>query len=84
MRVQSLGQEDSLEKEMATHSNILAGKIPWTEEPGGLQSMGLRKVRHDLAHIPGAVQQKEKVIVGVEFSACSLPTGKVGAGIKTP
>ena len=38
--VQSLGQEDSLEKEMATHSSILAWKIPWTVEPGGLQSMG--------------------------------------------
>ena len=40
MWVQSLGQEDLLEKEMATHSNILAWKIPWMEEPGGLQSMG--------------------------------------------
>ena len=39
-RVQSLGQEDPVEKEMATHSSILAWKIPWTEEPGGLQSMG--------------------------------------------
>ena len=39
-QVQSLGQEDPLEKEMATHSNILAWKIPWTEEPGQLQSMG--------------------------------------------
>ena len=40
MQVQSLGREDPLEKEMATHSSILAGKIPWIEEPGGLQSMG--------------------------------------------
>ena len=39
-RVQFLGQEDPLEKEMATHSNILAWRIPWTEEPGGLQSIG--------------------------------------------
>ena len=46
-RVQSLGQEDLLEKEMATHSSILAWKIPWTEEPGRLQSMGLQRVRHD-------------------------------------
>ena len=38
---QSLGWEDPLEKEMATHSDILAGRIPWTEEPGGLRSMGL-------------------------------------------
>ena len=45
--VRSLGQEDPLEKEMATHSSTLAGKIPWTEEPGGLQSMGLQRVRHD-------------------------------------
>ena len=45
-QVQSLGWEDPLEKEMATHSDILAGKIPWTEEPGGLRSMGLRTVRH--------------------------------------
>ena len=45
--VRSLGQEDSLEKEMATHSSILAWKIPWTEEPGRLQSMGLQRVRHD-------------------------------------
>ena len=46
-RVQSLGQEDNLEKEMATHSSTLAGKIPWTEEPGKLQSMGSQRVRHD-------------------------------------
>ena len=45
--VQSLGREDPLEKEMATHSSILAWEIPWTEEPGGLQSMGSQGVRHD-------------------------------------
>ena len=45
--VQSLGQEDPLEKEMATHSSILAWRISWTEEPGGLQSTGLQRVRHD-------------------------------------
>ena len=44
---QSLGWEDPLEKEMATHSSTLAWKIPWTEEPGRLQSMGLQRVRHD-------------------------------------
>ena len=44
--VQSLGWEDALEKEMATHSSILAWRIPWTEEPGGLQSMGSQKVGH--------------------------------------
>ena len=46
-RVQSLGWEDSLEKEMATHSSILAWKIPWTEEADNLQSMGLQRVGHD-------------------------------------
>ena len=45
--LQSLGWEDLLEKEMATHSNILAWKIPWMEDPGGLQSMGLQRVRHN-------------------------------------
>ena len=45
--VRSLGGEDPLEKEMATHSSILAWKIPWTEEPGGLQSMGSQRVGHD-------------------------------------
>ena len=45
--VQSLGWEDLLEKEMATHSNILAWRIPGTEEPGRLQSMGSQRVRHD-------------------------------------
>ena len=46
-RVQSLGQEDPLEQGMATHSSILAWRIPWTEEPGGLQSMGLQRVRYN-------------------------------------
>jgi len=45
--VQSLGPEDPLEKEMATHSSILAWRIPWTEEPGRLQSMGLPRIRQD-------------------------------------
>ena len=46
-RVQSLGWEDSLEKGIATYSNILAWRIPWTEEPGGLKSMGSQRVRHN-------------------------------------
>ena len=45
--VRSLGGEDTLEKEMATHSSILAWRIPWREEPGGLQSMGSQRVKHD-------------------------------------
>ena len=46
-RVQSLGWEDPLEKEMATHSSILAWRIPWTEKPGGLQSMELQIIGHN-------------------------------------
>ena len=46
-QVQSLGQEDPLENGMATHSSILSRRIPWTEEPGRLQSMGLQRVGHD-------------------------------------
>ena len=48
MGVQSLGQEDTLEREMATHSRILAWEIPWTEESGGLQSMGLQRIKYNL------------------------------------
>ena len=47
IQVRSLGQEDPLENGMATHSSILAWKIPWTEEPGRLQSMGSQRVGHD-------------------------------------
>ena len=47
--VRPLGWEDPLEEEMASHSSVLAWKIPWTEEPGGLQSMGLQRVGHNLA-----------------------------------
>ena len=59
MWVQFLGQEDPLEKEMATHTSVLAWKIPWTEEPGGLQSIGSQRVGRDwsaLAHI-GNIKQ---------------------------
>ena len=48
-QVQSLGQEDPLGKEIATHSSILTWEIPWAEKPGGLQSTGLQRVGHDLA-----------------------------------
>ena len=49
MQVRSLGREDPLEKGMAIHSSMLARRIPWTEEPGGLQSMGLQSVGQDWA-----------------------------------
>ena len=60
MRVHSLGWEDLLEKEMVTHSSILAWEIPWTEEPGGLQSMGSQRVGHDLA-----IKQQQKNVFRV-------------------
>ena len=47
IRVQSLGQEDPLEEDMPTHSSILAWETPWTEEPGGLQFIGLQIIQHD-------------------------------------
>ena len=50
-QVQSLGWEDPPEEEMVTHSSILAWRIPWTEEPGGLQSTGLKRVGHDGSHL---------------------------------
>ena len=56
-QVQSLGGEDTLEKETVTHSSILAWKTPWKEEPGGLQSMGLQRVGHDLATKPPSMLQ---------------------------
>ena len=55
-QVLSLGGEDPLEKEVATHSSILAWRIPWTEEPGRLQFMGLQRVGHDLSTKPLAQQ----------------------------
>ena len=51
MWIQSLGQEDPLEKEMATRSTILAWENSWTKGPGGLQSIGLKRVRHDRTHM---------------------------------
>ena len=59
MQVQSLGWEDPLEEEMATHASILAWKIPWTEESGKLQPIGFQRVRHDLA-----TEKKKKKVLG--------------------
>ena len=61
--VRSLGQEDTLDKEMANHSSILAWEISWTEELGGLQSMGSQKVRHNSA----TEQQQHKIHVVMHF-----------------
>ena len=60
MQVPSLGQEDPLEKEMATHSSILVLGIPWTEEPGGLQCMESQRVGHDL--------QQQKSTMGINWA----------------
>ena len=57
MQIQSLGQEDPLEEEMATRSSILAWRIPWTEEPGGLQSMGPRREKDMTEHACTAAQE---------------------------
>ena len=61
-RVQSLGQEDALEEEMAAHSGILAWEVPRTEEPWGLHSMGSQRVRHNL----GTKQQVEDVFILID------------------
>ena len=60
-QVQSLGQEDPLEKKMATHSTILAWKIPWTEDPGGLQSMGLQSQTRLSVSAPTQRQSTEEL-----------------------
>ena len=70
-RVQSLGQEDPLEEEVTTHSNILAWEIQWTEEPGGLQSMGLRRVRRDWASNSTATKAAVSSHWTIFVSACS-------------
>ena len=65
--VQSLGQEDPLEKGMATHSSIIAWRIPWTEEPGGLQSIGSQRVRQDKATNRLIVQTRWKEVPRYTF-----------------
>ena len=62
-RVQPLGQEDPLEKEMATHSSILAWRIPWRKEPGRLQSTGLQRVGHDWALLPSLFDHFQFILI---------------------
>ena len=70
MQVWFLGWEGPLEKEMATYSSILAWKIPWTEEPGGLQSMELQRVRHNLSTEHALLAgQTERAMESVQFSS---------------
>ena len=68
-----MGQEDPLEKEMATHSSILAWEIPWTEKPGGPQSMGSQRGQHDLV---AKQQQQEKRIWGKTKQNPMITSGK--------
>ena len=68
IQVLSLGWEDSLEEEMATHSSTFAWKIPWTEEPGGLQSMESQRVGHDLVtELKAGARQPEKSCLTVSL-----------------
>ena len=73
-QVQSLGQEDPLEEEMATHSGNLALEIPWTEESGGPQSMGSQRVRHDLV---AKKQQQQQHLAAQERKSFTKYPGEV-------
>ena len=79
-RVWSLDQEDPLEKKMVTHSSILAWRIPWAEEPGGLQSMGLKRVGQNLAteHARGCTREEGKGVIHWEIREDHLGRGRVG------
>ena len=73
--VRFLGQDDPLEKEMAVHSSILVWRIPWTEEPDRLQSMGFTRVGHDLATKPPPPVREECPYMRVETYCSNLPGG---------
>ena len=64
MQFRSLGREDPLEEDMATHSSVLTWRIPWTEEPGGLQSMGSLRVGHGLA----TKEQQQYILEDMQFN----------------
>ena len=78
MRVQYLGWEDPLEEGMATHSSVLARRIPWTEGPGGLQSMGLQRVRHQWAPTQPFPNVKLHYWIFNLFWTLNLPTHSEG------
>ena len=84
MQVQSLGWEDPFEKEIATHSSLLAWEIPWTEEPGGLQSMGLQKSRTRLSNRAHAVMRNvflEISPAGEPLRDCGRPSSELFPGL---
>ena len=72
IQVQSLGREDPLEKKMATHSSVLAWRIPWTEEPGGLPSTGSQRVSQDRAPEPG------RTLTSLDCLSETLPCAVLG------
>ena len=85
MRVQSLGQEDLLEEEMATHCSILAWIIPWTEEPGGLQSIGLQRVEEVLEKtLESPLDCKEIQPVHPEGNQSRISIGRTDTEAETP
>ena len=67
MQVRSLSREDTLEEGMATHSSFLAWRILWTEEPGGLQSIQSKTVKHDGAHTHTQVENGQIILIQLEF-----------------
>jgi len=75
---QSLGQKDTLEKEMPTHSSVLAWEIPWTEEPGGLQSMGSQRVNH------GLVTKQQQALNYQDRLTCQAAMQPPRGGGRTP
>ena len=80
MWVPSLGQEDPLEEGLETHSSILAWRIPWTEEPDGLQSMGSQRVRHDWSDLAFMHAQSNSTWITLGFSFCFLLKPLVNSG----
>ena len=72
MWIQSLGWEDPLEKEMATHSSILAWRIPWQKEPGGLQSKGSQRLRHEWVTEHAHTQHPHRRVLSLPLPSCSL------------
>ena len=82
MQIRSLGWEDLLEKEMTTHSSIFAWEIPWTEEPGGIQSMGSQRVRHNRSDLTCTQGPHPESSQEVE-SAALHPSSKGALGLRS-
>ena len=80
-RVRSLSREDLLEKEMVTHSSILAWRIPWTEKPGGVQSMGLQRVEHDFTFTFFGIGMQMTFFTPVSTAEFSKFAGKLSAAL---